>query len=153
MAQTSQPVNNARHKTSETLLGIEKSWSDVTAVGNARQATKPLKPFQGLKMSKEENELYSYEATKPLKPFQGLKSLALCVADSFFTRHKTSETLLGIEKQQQLKQRQLADSHKTSETLLGIEKNKSRTINRIILATKPLKPFQGLKKKALLVLD
>ena len=56
--------------------------------------------------------------------------------------HKTSETLLGIETCKRNFTRCLFGGHKTSETLLGIETDRSSNFAAIASrATKPLKPF------------
>ena len=87
-------------------------------------ASKPLKPFQGLKHSGYAiNRLLQFvRASKPLKPFQGLKQTAIHKNNSPIFRFKASKTLSGIET--------------TSPTLLLCSQ----------IASKPLKPFQGLKR-------
>ena len=62
------------YKASETLLGIEtEKLADPEGEDNA---TKPLKPFQGLKQAQMDAPQVQ-DATKPLKPFQGLKQYRL----------------------------------------------------------------------------
>ena len=57
------------------------------------------------------------------------------------SRHKTSETLLGIETLSAISDFIQSKSHKTSETLLGIETYGLKPSKGKTKATKPLKPF------------
>ena len=93
------------------------SWIGLLCLG----ASKPLKPFQGLKRSWGLSATISRVASKPLKPFQGLKQNAEQLKIAYWSCFKASKTLSGIE------------------TLLTFYSGQNKT------ASKPLKPFQGLK--------
>ena len=58
-------------KASKTLSGIETLRS--LRVKLILNASKPLKPFQGLKQEYPVSRFWGSNASKPLKPFQGLK--------------------------------------------------------------------------------
>ena len=108
-------------KASKTLSGIE-TYPDVPSIGCLPKPSKPLKPFQGLKLQsakrsqkgtqcfKASKTLSGIEtfgtlaitslikgiASKPLKPFQGLKH-QLSKLPKTCLGFKASKTLSGIE--------------------------------------------------------
>ena len=115
-----------RFKASKTLSGIETRYQ-ASYLYQLAEASKPLKPFQGLKQfSRDFNGSFGM-ASKPLKPFQGLKP-----ASSPFSNCSLC--------------------FKASKTLSGIETHQLQSTKTIILASKPLKPFQGLKQYLRLLL-
>ena len=88
------------------------------------------------------------QATKYLKPYQGLKQLAAKILE-YIEGHKIPKTLSGIETDDdgELTRENGTPRHKIPKTLSGIETTVCLGGNDLqqATATKYLKPYQGLK--------
>ena len=107
-------------KASKTLSGIETKTS--AAPSYRYHASKPLKPFQGLKLQSDNYDYGYKDASKPLKPFQGLKQKK--EGGSFQLLgfgFKASKTLSGIETGLSCASFDYFWCFKASKTLSGIE--------------------------------
>ena len=138
--------SKASFKASETLLGIEtvKLQSQLKYLMQCLGASKPLKPFQGLKLIHISISELSNNASKPLKPFQGLKHTR-CRYFHTLLGFKASETLLGIETQQWQLQQHRSYASKPLKPFQGLKPPSPLRKYPTLVASKPLKPFQGLK--------
>ena len=87
---------------------------------SCNKATKPLKPFQGLKplIAQYGSSDYSYKTSETLL---GIETTGFAAVGFLAASYKTSETLLGIETKVIINQAAYSSCYKTSETLLGIE--------------------------------
>ncbi len=111
-------------------------------------ASKPLKPFQGLKLliTKLTHRVNTASASKPLKPFQGLKPIVKQPISLSIIASKPLKPFQGLKPCSRNRTRNSQGRFKASETLLGIETNAKRYLStNKMVASKPLKPFQGLK--------
>ena len=111
-------------------------------------ASKPLKPFQGLKRI----WYYFYsrptcDASKPLKPFQGLKLATKGLKPTQLICFKASKTLSGIETLGFCLHQYywLCIASKPLKPFQGLKLLLVSSLAAIKGASKPLKPFQGLK--------
>ncbi len=140
-------VNAQASKPLKPFQGLKRNRSQH--IDGSQFASKPLKPFQGLKLigGYYQSPPTGCSASKPLKPFQGLKLALRACRALRYSSFKASKTLSGIETNDFRSKVLDAESFKASKTLSGIE-------TAVILgfaylnyseASKPLKPFQGLK--------
>ena len=110
-------------------------------------ASKPLKPFQGLKQSRHApfcNLFWCFKASKTLSGIETIHRNLMKCKDSCF---KASKTLSGIETAFVFNLNIRYLCFKASKTLSGIEtKAKFEGEQAFANASKPLKPFQGLKR-------
>ena len=112
------------------------------------KASKPLKPFQGLKHL---DMIISLGCRVCFKASKTLSGIETCLRiDNGLTRwsFKASKTLSGIETLILLRSISKIGSFKASKTLSGIETNLLPLLLWSLAASKPLKPFQGLKLNA-----
>ncbi len=87
-----------RFKASKTLSGIETYQNDVQPVKRSLGASKPLKPFQGLKQKESYSDLgLSITGFKASKTLSGIETNWLCWGATKDYSFKASKTLSGIE--------------------------------------------------------
>ncbi len=114
-------------------------------------ASKPLKPFQGLKLFCVGNiglEPRRFKASKTLSGIETALQFLLMIYPASF---KASKTLSGIETHFSEMISKMG-SFKASKTLSGIETYRPLASQKAeSFASKPLKPFQGLKHSELAI--